>query len=50
VDGTGLVVGTDPTKVKSPKLPVGVFSTDARVTLAGALPDSGIFEVTQLEA
>ena len=37
-----VTTGTEPRKVKSSKTPVGVFSSEARTTVAGALPRTGI--------
>ena len=37
-----VTTGTEPKNVKFSKMPVGVFSNDARTTVAGAVPRTGI--------
>jgi hypothetical protein len=46
----GVTTGTEPRKVKLSKTPVGVFSSDAKTTVAGAVPATGILLAKKLEA
>jgi hypothetical protein len=46
----GATTGTVPRNVKLSKTPVGVFSNDAKTTVAGAVPATGILLAKKLEA
>jgi hypothetical protein len=46
----GATTGTVPRNVKLSKIPVGVFSKDARTAVAGAVPATGILLAKNFEA